>query len=52
MSSGLGQVIGKGLAEMYAEEPNNPVDFLSKWLLNFSQVGKLSEARSEEQACV
>ena len=38
MSSGIGQVVGKGLAEMYDAEPNNPVDFLSKWLLNYSQV--------------
>ena len=36
MSSGIGQVVGKGLAEMYDAEPNNPVDFLSKWLLNYS----------------
>ena len=50
MSTGLGQVIGKGMAEMYDAEPNNPVDFLSKWLLNYSQVEKAAESRQEEQA--
>ena len=34
----LGLVIAKGLAVMYKSQPANPVDFLAKWLLNYSSV--------------
>jgi hypothetical protein len=34
----LGLVIAKGLAVMYKTQPANPVDFLAKWLLNYSSV--------------
>lgn len=34
----LGVVIAKGLAVMYKSQPANPVDFLAKWLLNYSSV--------------
>ena len=34
-STGLNEVIEKGLAEMYDQEPDNPIDFLSKWLLSY-----------------
>ena len=36
----VGLVIAKGLAVMYKSQPKNPVDFLAKWLLNYSQVEK------------
>lgn len=34
----LGLVVAKGLAVMYKAQPSNPVDFLAKWLLNYSNV--------------
>ena len=34
----LGLVIAKGLAVMYKTQPSNPVDFLAKWLLNYSNI--------------
>jgi len=34
----LGLVIAKGLAVMYKSQPANPVDFLAKWLLNYSSI--------------
>jgi len=34
----IGVVIAKGLAKTYVSQPNDPVDFLAKWLLNFSNV--------------
>ena len=49
MSVGIGQIVGKGLSEMYDAEPNNPVDFLSKWLLNYSQVQRSASVREEEK---
>ena len=47
-SRDLGSVIAKGMAVMYEEEPKNPVDFLAKWLLNYSQVERVAENREEE----
>lgn len=41
----LGSVIAKGMAAMYEEEPKNPVDYLAKWLLNYSQVERVSDGR-------
>lgn len=32
----IGVVVAKGLAVMYKTQPKNPVDFLAKWLLNYS----------------
>jgi hypothetical protein len=34
-------VVAKGLAVLYKAQPNNPVDFLSKWLLNYAEVESL-----------
>lgn len=48
----LGMVIAKGMAVMYKENPKNPVDFLSKWLLNYSQVERANENRAEALAIV
>ncbi len=50
--SDLGMVIAKGMAVMYKENPKNPVDFLSKWLLNYSQVERVQEDRAEALAVV
>jgi len=37
----LGSVIAKGMAVMYRTQPKNPVDFLAKWLLNYSKAEAL-----------
>jgi hypothetical protein len=31
------------MAVMYKTNPKNPVDFLAKWLLNYSQVERAAE---------
>lgn len=36
----IGVVVAKGLAVMYKTQPQNPVDFLAKWLLNYANVEK------------
>lgn len=33
MQEKIGPVIAKGLATVYKEQPQNPVDFFAKWLL-------------------
>lgn len=33
MQANIGPVIAKGLAQVYKEKPQNPVDFFAKWLL-------------------
>ena len=38
----LGQVIAKGMAVLYLTKPSNPIDFLAKWLLNYSNTEKQS----------
>ena len=43
----LGLVIAKGMAVMHKENPKNPVDFLAKWLLNYSQVEKAALSQQE-----
>ncbi len=48
----LGVVIAKGMAVMYKQNPKNPVDFLAKWLLNYSQVEKTQDDRAEALAVV
>ena len=48
----LGLIIAKGMAVMYKQNPKNPVDFLAKWLLNYSQVERAEEDRIEAQALV
>jgi lysyl-tRNA synthetase class I len=47
-SDDLGLVIAKGMAVMYKEDPKNPVDFLAKWLLNYSQVEKAALSKQEQ----
>ena len=36
-SSEIGGVLSKGLAILYHEKPKFPVDYLAKWLLNYSR---------------
>ena len=47
-SDEIGLVIAKGMANLYTENPKNPVDFLAKWLLNYSQVEKAALAKQEQ----
>ena len=35
--SHIGKVIAKGLAEVYLKRPQFPLDYFSKWLLNYSK---------------
>jgi hypothetical protein len=39
----IGVILSKGCAELYKIRPSNPVDYLAKWLLNYSSI----EARAE-----
>ena len=43
-SEEVGKVIAKGMAVLYKTQPQNPVDFLGKWLLNVAQTQKQVEA--------
>ena len=43
-SDDLGLVIAKGMAVMYKAQPSNPVDFLAKWLLNYSNIQRSAVA--------
>jgi len=36
-SKDLGSVIAKGMAVMYKTDPQNPIDFLAKWLINYAE---------------
>lgn len=45
----LGLVIAKGLAVMYKTQPSNPVDFLAKWLLNYSSIQQTAVAAQQDQ---
>ena len=51
-SDELGLVIAKGMAVMYKENPKNPVDFLAKWLLNYSQVERAAEQKQDAMRIV
>ena len=51
-SKDLGSVIAKGMAVMYKQQPKQPVDFLAKWLLNYSKVERQVEDRHEQVALV
>ena len=48
-SDELGLVIAKGMAVMYQTNPKNPVDFLAKWLLNYSSVQRAAEAVEDQK---
>ena len=45
----IGVVIAKGLATLYRTQPENPVDYLAKWLLNFSNVKNESNLMLERK---
>lgn len=49
-SDEIGLVIAKGLATLYQEKPQNPVDYLGKWLLNVAHVQRAAVSQKEEQA--
>lgn len=34
-SDKIGKVISKGLAKLYKEQPQFPIEYLGKWLLNY-----------------
>lgn len=51
-SEEIGQVIAKGMGVLYNTNPKNPVDFLAKWLLNYSQVERAGEKRIDAQRLV
>jgi hypothetical protein len=36
-SEAIGEVIAKGLAVVYKARPARPIDYLAKWLLNYSK---------------
>jgi len=48
-SDELGLVIAKGMAVMYKAQPKNPVEFLAKWLLNYSQVERAAVSQGERK---
>ena len=48
----MGAVIAKGMAVMFKTQPKNPVDFLAKWLKNYSQVERATEDRIESALIV
>jgi hypothetical protein len=48
----LGGVISKGMAVLYNTKPKNPVDFLAKWLLNYSHVEKVAVSFGEHEETV
>jgi hypothetical protein len=39
-SEEIGGVIAKAMAHTYRAQPQNPIDYFAKWLLNYSQVQK------------
>jgi len=51
-SDEIGLVISKGMAVLYKTNPKNPVDFLAKWLLNYSHVQKAARSQIEREAAV
>jgi hypothetical protein len=36
-TAGIGNVVNRGLSELYKVRPKNPVTFLANWLLNESR---------------
>jgi len=38
----IGLVLSKALAETYSAQPNQPIDFFAKWLLNYRKTQKLA----------
>ena len=51
-SDDIGLVIAKGMANLYQTKPNNPVDYLGKWLLNVAQVQRAAVSQHEAEQVV
>lgn len=51
-SEDLGKVIAKGMAVLYKTNPQNPVDYLGKWLLNQQQIQRQSVTQQQTLAKV
>ena len=45
----IGVVIAKGLARLYRAQPKDPVDYLARWLLNFSNIKSQSNTMIEKK---
>lgn len=48
-SEEIGLVIAKGMANLYQEKPQNPVDYLGKWLLNVAHVQRAAVSQHEDK---
>jgi hypothetical protein len=46
----VGKVIAQGLAELYRERPQFPIDYLSKWLYNYSAQQEALKKHREEKS--
>merc|ERR1712029_127361 len=46
---GIGKVVAVGLAELYKEKPKFPIDYLAKWLLNYSKTRENEERIKQEK---
>jgi len=46
-SDDIGKVLAQGLAEVYRVKPTFPVDYFSRWLLNYSKEQKNLKAVME-----
>lgn len=47
-SDDIGLVIAKGMAVTYKAQPENPIDFFARWLLNQSQQAKNQVLQEEK----
>ncbi|CAD8138112.1 unnamed protein product [Paramecium pentaurelia] len=45
----VGGIVAKGLASLYLERPQFPIDYLAKWLLTYSELLKKQKTREERQ---
>jgi hypothetical protein len=46
----IGKVVASGLAELYKEKPTFPIDYLARWLLNYSKTKENeTKIRDEKQ---
>lgn len=45
----IGKVLAKGLSILYQEKPKFPIDFLAKWLLNYSVMKENEKNLDEKQ---
>jgi chromatin segregation and condensation protein Rec8/ScpA/Scc1 (kleisin family) len=45
----IAPVLMKGMAETYKAQPNNPVDFFAKWLLNHNNIASKVESNMKDK---